>query len=183
MLLLFGIVPSSFSPKPLEPGRLSDFILDFVAFLALAFLPLTFGISILRYRLWDIDVLIRRTLTYTLVTAALAVAYLLAVLVLQFGFVTLLGQASSTLVSVLSTAGHRRPLRPVRGSVQRFIDRRFYRRKYDAARALASLGASARDDLDLTGLTDRLVHVVDETMQPAHISLWLKPAGDDGTRS
>ena len=65
--------------------------------------------------------------------------------------------------------------------MQAFIDRRFYRRKYDAARALATLGASARDDLDLTGLTDRLVHVVDDTMQPAHISLWLKQT-EEGNR-
>jgi hypothetical protein len=174
VLLVFGIVPSLFFPEILLPGSLSDFIFDFVAFLALVLLPLTFGISILRYRLWDIDLLIRRTLTYTLVTAALAVAYLGAVLVLQVAFTTLLGRASSTLVTVLSTLAIAALFTPVRRRAQTLVDRRFYRRKYDAVQALATLGASARDDLDLTGLADRLVHVVDETMQPEHVSLWLK---------
>jgi hypothetical protein len=94
--------------------------------------------------------------------------------VLQLVFAALLGQASSTLVSVLSTLAIAALFSPLRRRVQSFIDRRFYRRKYDAAQALASLGASVRDDPDLTDLTERLVHVVDETMQPAHISLWLQ---------
>ena len=180
VLLAFGIVPSLIYPELMEPGRLSDFILDFVAFLALAFLPITFGISILRYRLWDIDVLIRRTLTYALVTGGLALAYACVVLVLQTAFAALLGRPASTLVSVLSTLAIAALFSPLRRRVQRFIDRRFYRRKYDAAQALAALAASARDDLDLAGLTDRLVHVVEDTMQPAHISLWLKRSPDGG---
>jgi hypothetical protein len=182
VLLLFGIVPSLIYPQALQPGTLSDFVLDFIAFVALAFLPATFAIAILRYRLWDIDVLIRRTLTYALITGALALAYAVTVLLLQFSFATLLGQRSSTLATVLSTLAIAALFAPVRRRAQRFIDRRFYRRKYNAAQALAALGASARDDVDLTDLTERLVHVVDQAMQPAHISLWLKPAPEEGSR-
>ena len=173
-----GLAPALY-PEMLIPGTLGDLVYDLIGFAVLVLIPVTFGISILRYRLWDIDLLIRRTLTYTLVTAALAAAYVVTVLALQFAFATLLGQASSTLVSVLSTLAIAALFSPVRRRVQRFIDRRFYRRKYDAAQALASLGASARDDVDLTGLSERLVQVVDETMQPAHISLWLKGVGNE----
>ena len=179
VLIIGGSIAPLIFPDMETPGTLGDLIYDLVGFVALAIIPLSFGISILRYRLWDIDLLIRRTLTYTLVTAALAAAYVGTVLVLQSAFTALLGAASSTLVSVLSTLAIAALFSPVRRRVQAFIDRRFYRRKYDAARALATLGASARDDLDLSGLTDRLVHVVDDTMQPAHISLWLKRVGDD----
>jgi hypothetical protein len=174
VLILGGGLAQLFFPSMLVPGTLGDLIYDLIGFAALLLIPVTFAISILRYRLWDIDVLIRRTLTYTLVTAGLALAYLGAVLVLQLVFAALLGQASSTLVSVLSTLAIAALFSPLRRRVQSFIDRRFYRRKYDAAQALASLGASVRDDPDLTDLTERLVHVVDETMQPAHISLWLQ---------
>ena len=180
VLIIGGSIAPLLIPSMLVPGTLGDLIYDVFGFLALILIPITFGISILRYRLWDIDLLIRRTLTYTVVTAALAAAYIATVLVLQLAFAALVGEASSTLVSVLSTLAIAALFTPVRLRVQAFIDRRFYRRKYDAARALATLADSARDDLDLTGLTDRLVHVVDDTMQPAHISLWLKSTVDDG---
>jgi hypothetical protein len=180
VLIIGGSIAPLLIPSMLVPGTLGDLIYDVFGFLALILIPITFGISILRYRLWDIDLLIRRTLTYTVVTAALAAAYIATVLVLQLAFAALVGEASSTLVSVLSTLAIAALFTPVRLRVQAFIDRRFYRRKYDAARALATLADSARDDLDLTGLTDRLVHVVDDTMQPAHISLWLKSTADDG---
>ena len=137
-------------------------------------LPVAIGISILRYRLWDIDLIIRRTLVYSILTAALAAVYLGSVLVLQSLLRLLTGQTQSQLVTVLSTLAIAALFVPARGAVQRAIDRRFYRRKYDAGRTLSEFSAAARDEVDLARLADDLVQVIDQTMQPAYISLWLK---------
>jgi hypothetical protein len=137
-------------------------------------LPLSIGIAILRHHLYDIDVVIRRTLVYSALTAMLALAYFSSVLALQSLFAGLTGEARSELVSVISTLGIAVLFAPLRHRVQATIDRRFYRRKYDAARTLAAFAAAARDETDLERLSQRLVGVVDETMQPAHVSLWLR---------
>jgi hypothetical protein len=142
-----------------------------VAYLAL---PITLSISILRYRLWDIDLLIRRTLIYSALTAWLASAYLGSVILLE-GVVRSLSGGSSPLVIILSTLLIAALFVPLRARVQRAIDRRFYRRKYDAARTLAAFGAQARDETDLTRLTDYLQGAVHDTMQPAHVALWVRP--------
>jgi hypothetical protein len=135
--------------------------------------PVTLAIAITRYRLFDIDLIVRRTLTYALLTGLLALAYFGSVVVLQNIFSALTGQAQSTLVTVLSTLVIAVLFVPLRRRVQAVIDRRLYRRKYDAARTLAAFGATVRDEVELSTLTERLLGVVDETMQPAQAGLWL----------
>jgi hypothetical protein len=136
--------------------------------------PLGLGVAVLRYRLWDIDVIIRRTLIYSAVTAVLALAYLSSVVVLQGVFTALTGESRNELVTVLSTLAIAALFGLVRRRVQAAVDRRFYRQKYDAARTLAGFAASARDETDLERLSRRLVGAVEETMQPASVGLWLK---------
>jgi hypothetical protein len=141
-------------------------------------IPATLTIAIFRNRLWDIDLIIRRTLIYAALTALLALAYFGSVVVLQGIFSALTGplREPSTLVTVISTLVIAALFVPLRGRVQAVIDRRLYRRKYDAARTLAAFATSARDDVDLDDLTDGLLGVVDEAMRPASVSLWLKAA-------
>jgi hypothetical protein len=139
-------------------------------------IPIAIGIAILRYRLYDIDLLIRRTLTYSVITALLALIYLGGVVLLQNIFIGLTGQNQSQLVTVISTLTIAALFLPMRAWVQAFIDRRFYRQKYDAAKTLAEFASAARDEVELEKLTARLVQVVDETMQPQTIALRLQQA-------
>jgi hypothetical protein len=132
------------------------------------------GSAILRHRLYDIDVVIRRTLVYSVLTAVLALAYFGSVLVLESVFRAVTGQGQNSLVVVLSTLAIAALFGPLRSRVQRVIDRRFYRRKYDAARTLAGFAAGARDETNLEQLSTRLIDVVDETMQPETVGLWLR---------
>jgi len=140
-------------------------------------IPLSIGIAILRYRLWDIDLLIRRTLVYALLTGLLALAYFSSVLVLQNIFGALTGQSQSTLVTVLSTLVIAALFVPLRHRVQAVIDRRLYRRKYDAARTLAAFSSQLRDETNLEHLSVHLLDVVNQTMQPENVNLWLAPGG------
>jgi hypothetical protein len=136
--------------------------------------PIAMGIAILRYRLYEIDLIINRTLVYGTLTATLVALYFSGIVVLQRVFVALTGE-QSTLAVVASTLVIAALFIPLRRRIQSFIDRRFYRRKYDAAKTLEAFSAKLRDETDLDMLKDELVGVVRETMQPAHVSLWLRP--------
>ena len=136
-------------------------------------IPLTIGFSILRYRLFDIDLIIRRTLQYSVLSGLLALTYFGLIVVLQGIFTAVSGQSSSVAL-VLSTLAIAGLFLPLRRRVQDFIDRRFFRKKYNAAKVVAEFAATCRDETDLDNLTARLVEVVGETMQPESVSLWLK---------
>ena len=138
--------------------------------------PISMGIAIMRYRLYDIDLLINRTLVYGPLTAMLALVYFGGVTATQALFRTLTSQQElPQLVIVASTLVIAAMFMPLRRRIQSFIDRRFYRRKYDARETLEAFSAKLRNDTDLDALSDDLVGVVRETMQPAHVSLWLRP--------
>jgi hypothetical protein len=140
----------------------------------LSAIPVAVGIAILRYRLYDIDLLINRTLVYGVLTGILALVYLGGVVALQALFRYLTGQGSQ-LAIVASTLAIAALFGPLRRRIQAFIDRRFYRRKYDVTKTLEAFSAKLRDETDLDALRADLVGVVGETMQPAHVSLWLRP--------
>jgi hypothetical protein len=142
--------------------------------LALLGLPLITGIAIVRYRLYDIDIIINRTLVYGSLTATLVALYFGGIVVLQRFFVLLTDQ-QSTLAVVASTLLIAALFTPLRRRIQSFIDRRFYRRKYDARKTLEAFSSKLRNETDLKALSDDLAGVVRETMQPAHVSLWLHP--------
>jgi hypothetical protein len=136
----------------------------------MALLPLAIGAAILRYRLYDLDRLISRALAYGLLTLLLAGGY--AALVLGLG--QLLGQDSSLVVAA-ATLAVAAVFQPARRRIQQGVDRRFNRRRHDAAQTIATFSARLRDQVDLTTLTSELLTVVDQTMQPTRASLWLRP--------
>ena len=131
------------------------------------------AVAILKHRLYDIDLLINRTLVYGVLTALLAGTYFGGVVLLQIAFRAVTGQGNAVAI-VISTLAIAALFMPLRSRIQNIIDRHFYRRKYDAARTLAAFSIRMRDEVDLEKLTGELVSVVRETMQPAHVSLWMR---------
>jgi hypothetical protein len=142
--------------------------------LSMITLPAAIGIAVLKYRLYDIDLLINRTLVYGSFTATLVGVYVGGIVVIQRLLVALTGERS-TLAVVASTLAIAALFAPLRRRVQGFVDRRFYRRKYDAAKTLAAFNARLRDQTELDTLSGDVVGVVRETMQPTHVSMWLRP--------
>jgi hypothetical protein len=161
---------------PIE--RVSPVLFAVMDALVIAAVPVAAGIAILRYRLYDIDLLINRTLVYGALTVTLALSYLGGVAVLQALLRNAAGQGSQLAV-VASTLAIAVLFSPLRRRVQAFVDRRFYRQKYDAERVLAGFSARLRAETDLDRLGDDLVGVVHETVQPAHVSLWLRTPAED----
>jgi hypothetical protein len=151
-------------------------LLEDAVTLSFAGVPVAIGFAVLKYRLYDIDVVINRTLVYVALTVMLAAVYFAGVTVTQATFRALTGQERQPqLAVVISTLVIAALFNPLRRRIQGFIDRRFYRKKYDAAKTLEAFSAKLRDETDLEALSDELVGVVRETMQPAHVSLWLRP--------
>jgi hypothetical protein len=152
--------------KPLFPGGL-------LFGLAVSSVPIAIGLAVLRYRLYEIDLIIRRTLVYGALTALLALAYWAGVLVLQQVLRPL--TQGSDLAIVGSTLAVAALFQPLRRRIQEAVDRRFYRRRYDAVRTLEDFSSRLREQIDLDSLQSELVAVVGRTVQPAHTSLWLRP--------
>jgi hypothetical protein len=169
VILLLGTDRSALSELMWDLGWL-------VGILGFAFLPVATAIAILRYRLYNIDIIINRTLVYVPLTLMLALVYFGGVTVTQSLFQTLTSQEKlPQLIVVASTLLIAALFNPLRRRFQSFIDRRFYRRKYDARKTLEVFSAKLRNETDLEALNNDLVGVVRETMQPAHVSLWLRP--------
>jgi hypothetical protein len=139
-------------------------------------IPLSLGVAILRYRLWDVDLLINQVLVYGALTATLGALYIGSVVGLSALLPSFSGQ-HSTVAIVISTLVAAALFQPLRRRIQIDIDRRFYRRKYNATQALAAFSARLRDEVDLNAVTADLLAVVDDTMQPAHVALWLREPG------
>jgi hypothetical protein len=176
--LIGSLVPEFAAPD--APYQLVSGTLTTVTFLII---PLSVGVAILRYRLWDIDNIINRTLVYGTLTVMIALVYFGLVISLQslVRFVT--GTISEQpLITVASTLAIAALFQPLRRRIQTMIDRRFYRSKYNAARTLAAFSAILRNEVDLDQLKEELVAVVQETMQPTHVSLWLLQPGKEEKR-
>jgi hypothetical protein len=173
-LVLVGLtVPGLLIPALSQPGSLYQVLIGPIYPLGVLFIALSFGIAILRYRLWDIDIIINRTLVYGTLTTILAVIYIGLVLSLQVLLHGIVSQDNSVAI-VISTLVIAALFQPLRRRIQRIIDRRFYRSKYDSTKVVAAFSATLRQEVDLDTLRMRLLGVVQETMQPSHVSLWLR---------
>src|SRR5215207_7680676 len=174
---VMGLVLAEIIPDVIDVPLWFERIGHAIFLLLIPAIPISMGIAILRYRLYDIDIIINRTLVYGTLTATLALVYFGVVATTQAILQALTGQEQlPQLVIVASTLVIAALFNPLRHRIQGFIDRSFYRRKYDAAKTLEVFSAKLRDETDLEALSGDLVGVVRETMQPAHVSLWLRPA-------
>jgi hypothetical protein len=170
----FGMLPYLF-PSLGQNGSLYQLVIAPIIIVLSFIVPLCVGLAILRYRLYDIDIIIHRTLVYSTLTIMLAVIYEVSVFTLQSltsGLAFIRGNQLAIVASTFLIGGL---FKPLHDRTRALIDRRFYRRKYDAAKTVAAFSATIRDEVDLNQLCSKLVAVVDETMQPAHVSLWLCP--------
>jgi hypothetical protein len=184
--IILGFALPLIFPSLNQPDTLYQLFTAFFGYFIFTLpLPLSFGIALLRYRLWDVDVIINRTLVYGTLTLLLAALYAGLVIGLESLAEAITGRGSQQpVVLVISTLAIVALSQPLRRRIQNVIDRRFYRRKYDAARTLAAFSQTLRHEVDLATLREHLVEVVQETMQPASVSLWLRPTPtvQDGNR-
>jgi hypothetical protein len=164
-----------FAPKPTSPGALLVYLIGdtLIGYLAMLLIPISIGVAILRHHLFDIDLIINRTLVYVTLTVVLAALFEGTIVVLQYLLRLLIHQESQIAV-VASTLAIAAMFEPLRRRIQGVVDRSFYRKKYDARKTLEAFSARLRKETDLDALNDELVGVVRETMQPAHASLWLR---------
>ncbi len=179
MFIIIGGLVIPFAIRPPDSAKLGqDLIVAmiqlFIFRLSFGVVFLSIGIAILRYRLFDIDIIIRRTLQYTILTGLLVLSYWGGIVVLQGLLSPLTGLENHPLVTVITTLGIAALFNPLRIRVQDFIDRRFYRKKYNAEQALAQFSDLVRDEVDMDKLTAALMQVIQETMQPESVRLWLK---------
>jgi hypothetical protein len=158
---------------PQTPNGYGFLLGDTLYLLFPTLIPLSIGMAILRTKLWDIDVVINRTLVYGTLTAILALVYFGLIFALQYLLRGIINQ-NNDVALVISTLAIAALFQPMRHRIQRIIDRRFYRRKYDAAKTVEAFSAALRNELDLQQVREQLLTVVEETMQPAHVSLWLR---------
>lgn len=165
LTILFYLLPPFLGLPELDPNFMG---------VLLILLPVSISLAILRYQLFDIDVIIRRTLVYGALTAILALVYFGIVVVFQELVSRLTGENRNEIVTVMSTMAIAALFTPLRRRVQSFIDRRFYRQKYDAERVLAAFSKTLREEVDLDRLTNSILEVVEESLQPAYIFLWLR---------
>ena len=176
--MVLGIVPYLMFPVVASSSSLYLPAHTAVQNILLLLIPLSFGFAMLRSRLWDIDVLINRTLVYGTLTVILTGVYVGLVIGLQALLRGIINQGSGVAI-VISTLAIFALFQPLRRRIQRIIDRRFYRSKYDAAKTVAAFSATLRQEVDLEQLREQLLAVVQETIQPAHVSLWLRPPEHD----
>ncbi len=179
-----GVVPTLIIPTLADPNSPSGSLYQLAVNTNIGCLqlliPLSFGFAMLRYRLWDIDIIINRTLVYGALTVILTGIYVSLIIGLQALLRGIISQDNS-LTIVISTLAIAALFQPLRSRIQRVIDRRFYRSKYDAAKTVAAFSATLHQEVDLDQLREHLLTVVQETMQPAHVSLWLRPPQRTGT--
>ena len=182
LLFLFG----SFFPSLFPIGSLADLIARAAITGLMLLLPFSIGLAVWRSQLWEIDRIINQTLVYATLTVTLALVYAALIIGLPLLIHELTGQiAKSPPILIGSTLAIAALFQPLRKRIQQVIDRRFYRRKYDAARTLAAFSTTLRSEVDLNELSEQILAVVQETMQPAHISLWLRdpePSRERNTR-
>jgi hypothetical protein len=175
-IVVINVLDSIF-PWLTQPGSFAaGFFNTYLWALLFMSIPISIGIAMLRYRLWDIDILINRTLVYGSLTALLTLLYFGLIFALQSLFQGLFKQNNAVAI-VVSTLVIAALFQPFRHRIQAIIDRRFYRRKYDAAKTMEAFSATLRNEVELSELREHLLAVVQETMQPAHVSLWLRPPG------
>jgi hypothetical protein len=178
VVLLFWDNVLSFFPQ----GPLADLISETAATVFILLIPLSIAFAILRSRLWEIDIIINRTLVYGTLTGILALVYLGSILLLQSLLRAIIHQNNAVAI-VISTLLIAALFNPLRHRIQQIIDRRFYRQKYDAAKIVEAFSATLRNEVDLSQLCEQLITVVQDTMQPAHVSLWLRQSTSSTTPS